>query len=105
MSTEKQTVFLSGASGFIAQHVVKDLLAAGFKVIGSVRSEDKAQALAKNFNNSEDLSFVYVKDIADPKAFDAAFEEHGAKLDYVIHSASPFHFSVTHAKKDFITPA
>ena len=105
MSTEKQTVFLSGASGYIAQHILKDLLAAGFKVIGSVRSEDKAQAIAKNFGNTEDLSFVYVKDIADPKAFDAAFEEHGKNIDFVVHSASPFRFDINDVNEDLIVPA
>lgn len=106
MSTEKKTVFLSGATGFIAQHIVKQLLDSGkFKVIGSVRSEDKANSLAKNFNNNPDLSFVYVKDIADPVAFDEAFKEHGPKLDYVIHSASPFTYDITDIQKDLITPA
>lgn len=106
MSSEKKTVFLSGATGYIAQHIIKQLLdTQKFKIIGSVRSEEKAQALANNFNNSPDLSFVYVKDIADPKAFDAAFEEHGPKIDFVIHSASPFHFKVTDPKKDLIIPA
>ena len=106
MSAEKQTVFLSGATGFIAQHIIKQLLETQkFKIIGSVRSEEKAEALAKNFNNSPDLSFVYIKDIADPKAFDAAFEEHGSKIDFVIHAASPFHFKVTDPKKDLIIPA
>lgn len=105
MSTQKQTVFLSGASGYIAQHIIRDLLANNFKVIGSVRSEDKAQKLANNFGNSPDLSFVYVKDISDPKAFDAAFEEHGSKLDYVIHSASPFTLDIEDVNRDLIIPA
>ncbi|XBW36593.1 hypothetical protein QEN19_002165 [Hanseniaspora menglaensis] len=106
MSTEKQTVFLSGITGYIAQHITKDLLETGkFKIIGSIRSEEKAKALAANFNNNADLSFVYVKDVADPAAFDESFKEHGAKIDYVIHSASPFHFNVTDVNKDLIVPA
>ena len=106
MSTEKQTVFLSGASGFIAQHIIKQLLDSGkFKVIGSVRSEDKANSLAKNFNKNPNLSFVYVKDIAEETAFDESFKEHGSKLDFVIHSASPFTFDITDINKDLIIPA
>ena len=34
MTTEKTVVFVSGATGFIALHVVDDLLKAGYKVIG-----------------------------------------------------------------------
>ncbi|XBW36591.1 hypothetical protein QEN19_002163 [Hanseniaspora menglaensis] len=106
MSIEKQTVFLSGITGYIAQHITKQLLETGkFKVIGSVRSEEKATALAKNFDNNSDLSFVYVKDISDRAAFDESFKEHGAKIDYVIHSASPFHFNATDVNKDLIVPA
>ena len=105
MSSEKQTVFLSGATGFIAQHIIKQLLDSGkFKVIGSVRSEEKATGLAKNFNNS-DLSFVYVKDISSETAFDDAFKQYGSEIDYVVHTASPFHFDIIDINKDLIVPA
>ncbi|KAL6927872.1 hypothetical protein ACO0SA_004495 [Hanseniaspora valbyensis] len=105
MSAEKQTVFLSGASGYIAQHTVKQLLDSGkFKVIGSVRSEEKGNSLAKNFN-SPDLSFVYVKDISSETAFDDAFKQYGSEIDYVVHTASPVAFDVTDINKDLIVPA
>ena len=35
------TVIVSGATGFIAQHVVKQLLAKNYQVIGTVRSTAK----------------------------------------------------------------
>lgn len=41
MDTKEITVFVSGATGFIALHVVHDLLKAGYKVIGSGRSQEK----------------------------------------------------------------
>ncbi|OBA25186.1 NAD(P)-binding protein [Hanseniaspora valbyensis NRRL Y-1626] len=105
MSTPKQTVFLSGATGFIAQHIIKQLLdSKKFKVIGSVRSEKKGNSLAKNFN-SPDLSFVYVKDISLETAFDEAFKQYGSEIDYVVHTASPFHFDITDINKDLIIPA
>lgn len=106
MSTEKETVFLSGATGYIAQHIVRELLNTGkFKIIGSVRSEVKAKTLAENFGNNPDLSFVYVKEIADPTAFDEAFKTHGPEIDYVIHSASPITFHLEDVNKDLIIPA
>ncbi|KAL6927869.1 hypothetical protein ACO0SA_004492 [Hanseniaspora valbyensis] len=105
MSTPKQTVFLSGATGFIAQHIIKQLLdSKKFKVIGSVRSEEKANSLAENFK-SPDLSFVYVKELADPTAFDESFAKIGSELDYIIHSASPVILTADDVEKTIIDPA
>ena len=49
MTTEKTVVFVSGATGFIALHVVDDLLKTGYKVIGSGRSQEKNDGLLLNF--------------------------------------------------------
>lgn len=46
--TTDTTVFVSGATGFIALHIVNDLLKAGYTVIGSGRSQEKNDGLLKN---------------------------------------------------------
>lgn len=102
----KETVFLSGATGYIAQHILGQLLETKkYKIVGSVRSQEKADALKTNFQNNEDLSFVFVDDIAKEDAFDAAFQKHGAEFDYILHTASPFTFEIKDNKKDLIIPA
>ena len=43
------TVFVSGANGFIAQHVVKQLLNKGYSVVGTVRSAAKGDSLKQYY--------------------------------------------------------
>ncbi|CCD26813.1 SDR family oxidoreductase NDAI_0I02450 [Naumovozyma dairenensis CBS 421] len=100
-----KTVFVSGATGFIATHIVNDLLQAGYKVIGSSRSVEKGEELKKQFNNNPQLSMVVVKDIAQEGAFDEAFAKYGKEISVVLHTASPFTFNVKDYEKDLLIPA
>ncbi|KOG99469.1 carbonyl reductase (NADPH-dependent) DI49_1928 [Saccharomyces eubayanus] len=105
MDTKEITVFVSGATGFIALHVVHDLLKAGYKVIGSGRSQEKNDAILKKFNNNPNLSMEIVKDIAAPNAFDDVFQKRGREIKVVLHIASPVHFKTTDFEKDLLIPA
>ncbi|KAL8658556.1 MAG: hypothetical protein Q9202_007523 [Teloschistes flavicans] len=99
-------VLLTGGSGFIAVHVLESLLNQGHSVVTSVRSEKKAQMIRDTFPNvgKEKLDFVLVDDIARPDAFDEAVKA-DPPFEWVIHTASPFHFNVTDTKKDLLDPA
>ena len=68
-----QTVLVTGASGFIAAHVIEAFLNAGFKVRGTVRSESTAKKVRAAHQKHQDaLSFAIVGDISAPSAFDEA---------------------------------
>jgi nucleoside-diphosphate-sugar epimerase len=68
-----QTVLVTGASGFVAAQVVEAFLKAGFKVVGTVRSQSTAQKVRETHKTAGDnLSFAIVPDIAAPHAFDEA---------------------------------
>ncbi|KAK6866882.1 putative NADPH-dependent methylglyoxal reductase GRP2 [Candida tropicalis] len=97
------TVFVSGATGYIAQHIVKELLTNGYKVIGSARSEAKGKDL-KDLVNSENFSYVVIPDISVVGAFDQALKDH-PEISVFIHAASPVVFYTTDPKKDVIDPA
>lgn len=99
-------VLLTGGSGFIAVHVLETLLAQGHSVVASVRSEAKAQMLRDTFPDygKDKLDFVYVADIAQEGAFDEAVIS-DPPFEWVLHTASPFHYNVTDTKKDFLDPA
>ena len=91
------TVFVSGASGYIAAHVIHALTTAGYSVRGSVRSIASAGALARRFPG---LTLVEA-DLKVASSFDAAV----AGCTYVIHTASPFVFKVADLQADLLTPA
>ncbi len=106
-------VLLTGATGFIALHVLKQLLEdPEYFVIGTVRSQEKADNLISNFKkeypsldvSGKKLTFEIVPDIAVPDAFDETIKKH-SDLDFVLHTASPFHYHIKDPYKDMLLPA
>lgn len=58
-------VLVTGANGFAAVHVIRELLEHGYRVRGTVRSESKADHLRHVFAKHADrLYFAVVKDMA-----------------------------------------
>ena len=76
-------VFVTGATGFVGTRVVKELIAAGHKVLGLARSEAGAQALAVA---GADVQQGELEDVASLKSGAAA-------ADAVIHLAFIHDFS------------
>ncbi|KAK3898618.1 hypothetical protein C8A05DRAFT_47117 [Staphylotrichum tortipilum] len=98
-------VLLTGGSGFIAAHILEQLLAKGHSVVTTVRSEDKAAKLREAHPAeaaSGALTVAIVPDIAQPDAFDEVVKTPG--LEVVLHTASPFHFRYTDPK-ELLDPA
>ncbi|KAI5860327.1 NAD(P)-binding protein [Durotheca rogersii] len=95
-------VLLTGGSGFIAAHVLEILLQKGYEVVTTVRSEAKASQITAKHPGAK-LSVVVVPDLAAPGAFDEVAKTPG--LDYVQHTASPFHFRWTDARTELLDPA
>ncbi|KAL3228983.1 hypothetical protein RNJ44_02070 [Nakaseomyces bracarensis] len=102
--TVQSTVFVSGGTGYIASHIIDQLLKENYKVISTARTQEKADKVLANFKN-ENLSFELVSDIADLQAFDHVFAKHGKDIEYVLHTASPVTFNVKDYEKDIMIPA
>ena len=97
-------VLLTGISGFLGGHVALQLLAAGYEVVGSVRSLDKANkvraTLTKAGADISRLNFVTL-DLLDDAGWDAVMD--GVK--FVQHTASPFVLQTPKDPNELIRPA
>lgn len=97
------TVFVSGATGFIASHTIEQLLAAGHRVRASVRDLTKTTDLAflRAMPGAADRLDLVEADLRTPGAFDALVPG----CDIVLHMASPYVLHVDDPQGDLVDPA
>lgn len=98
-----ERVLLTGITGYIGQHCGAELLKAGYEVVGTVRSQQKAataRAALAAVASVDDLHIVEADLLSDD-----GWDEAVAGCTYVLHVASPFFFSEPADENEFITPA
>ncbi|EMG45903.1 GRP2 putative NADPH-dependent methylglyoxal reductase GRP2 [Candida maltosa Xu316] len=94
----KTTVFVTGATGYIAQHIVSQLIEKGYKVVGSVTTKAKGEAMAK-LVGPVNFKYEIVPDVTKPGAFIEALDKNQSAR-YFIHTATPYTFNVNEEKND-----
>ncbi|ODV86133.1 hypothetical protein CANARDRAFT_175077 [[Candida] arabinofermentans NRRL YB-2248] len=102
-STNKTTIFITGANGYIAKHIIKQALEAGYGVVGTVRSTEKGDALAKLVKNSK-FSYEVVKSLDHKGVYDQPLKNH-PEVTVLLHTASPVDFSAKDPLNETIIPA
>ncbi|TZF98920.1 aldehyde reductase (plasmid) [Chryseobacterium panacisoli] len=101
----KETVLVTGGSGFIACYCMIALLNNGYKVKATLRSLNKSGLVKQmlkegGISSFEDLSFAEA-DLENEKSWEKAVEG----CQYVIHTASPTPHTDAKTEDDFVIPA
>lgn len=92
-------VFVTGASGFIAKHILRELLAQGYDVRASIRS-DKRKAELQGLFPDASLEFATL-DLTKDEGWQDALRG----CDVLIHTASPFPLTEPKDPQELIRPA
>ena len=103
-------VLVTGATGFIAQHCILQLLAAGYQVRGTARNVERGAAVAAILNphlppaararQADDFEVVMAELLSD-EGWDDAMKE----CRFVLHVASPLPWTIPRDENELITPA
>lgn len=104
MENSQKPILVSGATGFIASHVIKLLLENGYKVRGTVRSlsNKSKNEFLYNLAPEKNANLELVEaDLLKPASWSAAAEG----VDYIMHVASPFPNEVPKDEMELIRPA
>lgn len=103
MSVGKGKVLVSGATGYIASHVINELLGRGYEVVGTVRSlanKEKSAFLFELPHAKERLE-LREADLLKEESWETAL----VGVDSVIHVASPIPPGVPKDEEELIRPA
>lgn len=84
------TILVTGATGFIAGHIIDQALKIGYTVRGTARTQEKAELTKKIFKNHSKYSTAIVSDFGSPPQKE--LEDAIRGVDVVIHAASDVSF-------------
>jgi nucleoside-diphosphate-sugar epimerase len=100
----KPLVLVTGASGYIAGHCVKELLEHGYLVRGTVRSLQDQRKVA-HLHALKESAGARLDLVEADLTRDAGWREAVSGCTYVLHVASPFPASVPEDEDEIVRPA
>jgi nucleoside-diphosphate-sugar epimerase len=99
------TVLVTGGSGFLAGHVILQLLAAGYGVRTTVRNVSRADSVRDVLRKAGGHDVERVVFVAADLERDEGWSEAVAGCEYVLHVASPFPATVPKSDDELVIPA
>ncbi|EGW32543.1 uncharacterized protein SPAPADRAFT_153619 [Spathaspora passalidarum NRRL Y-27907] len=96
-------VLVTGANGYISQHIIQLLLQQNYTVVGTVRSVAKKEKYAALFSSCN-LTIEVVPKLDTPHAFDFVFGKH-RDITVVLHVATPVKSYAVNYDSEIISPA
>lgn len=101
-SMSRETVFITGATGFVGSHTLNYTLKAGYRVKLSIRRKEQEQDIKSWLQGAhEDVEFCHIPDLTKPGVFVEALRD----VDYIFHLASPLPGKGEDVEKDYVQPA
>jgi nucleoside-diphosphate-sugar epimerase len=97
-------VMVTGATGYVAGHIVRELLEHGLTVHAAVRSPENESKIAHLVHLANEIggSIKFFKaDLLDKGSYHEAMQD----CEVVMHTASPFASVVNNPQKDLVDPA
>lgn len=95
-------VLVTGASGFIASHVINELLGRGYEVVGTVRSlaNKEKYAFLYELPHAKERLELREADLLDSNSWDSALQG----ITSVIHLASPIPLGIPKNDDEYVKP-
>lgn len=100
-TSSSSPVVVTGASGFIAMHLVEQLLTQGYWVRGTVRRDPAGYDVLHALPGASERLELVRADLTD----DGVFDDIVAGAPIVMHTASPYAIDVEDAQRDLVDPA
>ncbi len=97
-------VMVTGATGYVAGHLVKTLISEGLTVHATVRDPNNIEKL-KYLNDLESQLPGKIKYFKADLLQDGSFDEACKGCELVFHTASPFKLEIKDPQRDLVTPA
>lgn len=105
-SNNNTAVLVTGASGFIGLHCVQQLLAQGYRVRGTIRSQTRANEVREAMAASVGAEALERLELIEADlSQDEGWDEAARGCTYVLHVASPFPNRMPEHEDELIKPA